>query len=71
MFVYFPTIAPYSWVVGGEILSQRLQVYAFGIATGLGFVSAWLIRFTALYFINPASLNWGPKVRLAPLADRC
>lgn len=68
-FVYCATIAPYSWVVGGEIPSQRLRGYTFGIAAGLGFVSAWLITFTAPYFINPASLNWGPKVRLTSLDD--
>ena len=61
-FVYCATIAPYSWVVGGEIPSQRLRGYTFGISAGLAFVSGWLITFTAPYFINPASLNWGPKV---------
>jgi hypothetical protein len=61
-FVYCATIAPYSWVVAGEIPSQRLRGYTFGIAAGLGFVGAWLITFTAPYFINPNSLNWGPKV---------
>ena len=60
-FVYCATIAPYSWVVAGEIPSQRLRGYTFGIAAGLGFVGAWLITFTAPYFINPNSLNWGPK----------
>lgn len=25
----------------------------------MGFLGIWLIAFTAPYFINPASLNWG------------
>ncbi|KAK4153819.1 putative mfs monosaccharide transporter protein [Chaetomidium leptoderma] len=33
----------------------------FGFATAVGFFTAWLTTFTALYFINPESLNWGPK----------
>jgi hypothetical protein len=61
-FVYCATIAPYSWLVAGEIPSQRLRGYTFGIAAGMGFVGAWLITFTAPYFINPSALNWGPKV---------
>ena len=27
----------------------------------MGFFGAWLTTFTAPYFINPASLNWGPQ----------
>ncbi|KAK6853718.1 hypothetical protein PG995_010530 [Apiospora arundinis] len=47
-------ISPYAWLSGGELASQRLRSYTFGIAT-------WLTTFTAPYFINPDSLNWGPK----------
>jgi len=65
-FVYCATIAPSSWVVAGEIPSQRLRGYTFGIVAGLGFVGAWLITFTAPYFINPSALNWGPKVLRPP-----
>ena len=31
------------------------------MATALNFLGNWLGTFTAPYFINPASLNWGPK----------
>ena len=32
-----------------------------GVAAAVGFLGAWLITFTAPYFINPSALNWGPK----------
>lgn len=54
-------IAPYSWLVAGEIPSQRLRSYTFGLAAAAGFLGAWLITFTAPYFINPVALNWGPR----------
>ena len=48
-------------MAGGEIPSQRLRSYTFGLAAAVGFFAAWLTTFTAPYFINPASLNWGPR----------
>jgi MFS transporter, SP family, sugar:H+ symporter len=54
-------VATYAWISGGEIPSQRLRSYTFGLAAALGFLAAWLATFTAPYFINPESLNWGPK----------
>ncbi|KAF4452834.1 hypothetical protein F53441_4388 [Fusarium austroafricanum] len=54
-------VAPYSWMVAGEIPSQRLRSYTFGLAAAAGFLGAWLITFTAPYFINPSALNWGPR----------
>lgn len=54
-------IATYAWVAGGEIPSQRLRSYTFGLATAVGFLGAWITTFTAPYFINPQSLNWGPR----------
>jgi hypothetical protein len=54
-------IASYAWLAGGEIPSQRLRSYTFGLAAAVGFFAAWLTTFTAPYFINPASLNWGPR----------
>lgn len=54
-------IAVYAWLAGGEIPSQRLRSYTFGLAAAVGFLAAWLTTFTAPYFINPDSLNWGPK----------
>ncbi|KAK8080887.1 maltose permease [Apiospora hydei] len=58
---YNGLISPYAWLSGGELSSQRLRSYTFGIATAIGFFGAWLTTFTAPYFINPDSLNWGPK----------
>src|SRR4051812_23709681 len=54
-------ISTYAWLAGGEIPSQRLRSYTFGLASAVGFLAAWLITFTAPYFINPAALNWGPR----------
>lgn len=54
-------IAPYAWLSGGEIPSQRLRSYTFGFAAAVGFFFAWLTTFTAPYFINPSSLDWGPR----------
>ncbi|KAK3937362.1 general substrate transporter [Diplogelasinospora grovesii] len=61
MFFYNGCISTYAWVAGGEIPSQRLRSYTFGLATAVGFLGAWVTTFTAPYFINPAELNWGPK----------
>ncbi|KAL1619831.1 hypothetical protein SLS54_006429 [Diplodia seriata] len=58
---YNGMVATYAWLSGGEIPSQRLRSYTFGIATSVGFLGAWLATFTAPYFINPDSLGWGPK----------
>ena len=54
-------ISSYSWLAGGEIPSQRLRSMTLGFAAALSFFFAWLSTFTAPYFINPDSLNWGPK----------
>ncbi|KAF2471153.1 monosaccharide transporter-like protein [Lindgomyces ingoldianus] len=61
MFSYNGMIATYAWLAGGEIPTQRLRSYTFGLAAAIGFLFAWLTTFTAPYFINPASLNWGPR----------
>ena len=61
MFSYNGLIATYAWLAGGEIPTQRLRSHTFGIAAAVGFAGAWLTTFTAPYFINPASLNWGPR----------
>ncbi len=71
-------VATYAWLCGGELPSQRLRSYTFGLAAAAGFFAAWLTTFTApcklhgihrghlyliavLDFINPDSLNWGPR----------
>ncbi|KAK7696813.1 hypothetical protein SLS64_014192 [Diaporthe eres] len=61
IFGYNGMVATYAWISGGELPSQRLRSYTFGLATAVGFFAAWLATFTAPYFINPESLNWGPK----------
>lgn len=58
---YNGMVATYAWLAGGEIPSQRLRSYTFGIAAAVGFLGAWLATFTAPYFINPEALNWGPE----------
>ncbi|KAJ5386999.1 Maltose permease [Penicillium cosmopolitanum] len=61
IFGYNGMVSTYAWVSGGELPSQRLRSYTFGLAAAIGFLGAWLCTFTAPYFINPDSLNWGPK----------
>lgn len=61
MMSYNGMISTYAWLAGGEIPSQRLRSYTFGLAAAVGFFGAWLTTFTAPYFINPQSLNWGPQ----------
>ncbi|QKX59069.1 uncharacterized protein TRUGW13939_06199, partial [Talaromyces rugulosus] len=58
---YNGMVSSYAWVSGGELPSQRLRSYTFGLAAAIGFLGAWLTTFTAPYFINPDALNWGPK----------
>lgn len=54
-------ISTYAWLSGGELPTQRLRSHTFGLAASAGFVGAWLTTFTAPYFINPQSMNWGPR----------
>ncbi|ORY10536.1 monosaccharide transporter-like protein [Clohesyomyces aquaticus] len=61
MFSYNGMIATYAWLAGGEIPTQRLRSYTFGLAAASGFLFAWLTTFTAPYFINPIALDWGPR----------
>lgn len=37
---YNGLISPYAWLSGGELSSQRLRSYTFGIATAIGFFGA-------------------------------
>jgi hypothetical protein len=61
MFSYNGMISTYAWLSGGELPTQRLRSHTFGLAASAGFVGAWLTTFTAPYFINPQSMNWGPR----------
>ncbi|KUJ07595.1 MFS transporter [Mollisia scopiformis] len=58
---YNGMVATYALLCGGEFPSQRFRSYTLGIATAMGYFFGWLVAFTAPYFINPSSLNWGPK----------
>jgi hypothetical protein len=60
-FFYCGTISPYAWTVGAELTTQRLRSYTIGLGSALNFVLAWVITFSAPYFINLANLNWGAK----------
>ncbi|KLO16566.1 MFS transporter [Schizopora paradoxa] len=59
---YSSTIGPLSWVTTGEMSSNHLRSYTFGVAMTIGFFFAWLIVFSTPYFINRTALNWGAKV---------
>ncbi|KAI1626148.1 general substrate transporter [Exophiala viscosa] len=52
---------PVLWAVAAEVPSQRLRATTVGVAAGSNFVFGWLCQFCTPYFINPDSLNWGPK----------
>lgn len=54
-------VTTYAWISVGEIPSQRLRSYTMGLATAMGNFFMWLESFTAPYFMDSESLNWGPK----------
>lgn len=58
---YNGCVASFAWLVGGEIPAQQLRGHTLGLSAAVGFFLGWLASFTAPYFINPDSLNWGPK----------
>jgi len=39
---YNGMISSYAWLSGGELPSQRLRSYTFGLAASVGFFGAWL-----------------------------
>jgi MFS transporter, SP family, sugar:H+ symporter len=53
--------APVLWSIETEVPSQRLRSRTVGLAQAMDFVFAWLCTYCTPYFINPESLNWGPK----------
>jgi hypothetical protein len=53
--------APVLWAIQSEVPSQRLRTRTVGLAQAMDFVFAWLCTYCSPYFINPESLNWGPK----------
>ncbi|TPX06847.1 uncharacterized protein E0L32_002343 [Thyridium curvatum] len=60
--VYAAIVGPTSWIVASEVPNNRLRAMTFGFGNGVGFLAYFLIAFTTPYFINPESLNIGPKV---------
>ncbi|GAW19266.1 hypothetical protein ANO14919_087520 [Xylariales sp. No.14919] len=58
---FYVAYAPFAWLLGGEYPNSALRGYCFGIATALNFLGNFLGTLTAPYFINPASLDWGPR----------
>jgi MFS transporter, SP family, sugar:H+ symporter len=42
IFGYNGLISSYAWVSGGELPTQRLRSYTFGLAASTGFLGAWL-----------------------------
>ncbi|KAI0506764.1 MFS transporter [Xylaria bambusicola] len=60
VFIYV-AYSPFAWLLGGEYPNSALRGYCFGFATALNFLGNFLGTLTAPYFINPASLNWGPR----------
>ncbi|KAL2152802.1 hypothetical protein VTH82DRAFT_3957 [Thermothelomyces myriococcoides] len=61
IFFYNSMVTTYAWISVGEIPSQRLRSYTMGLATAMGNFFMWLESFTAPYFMDSESLNWGPK----------
>jgi hypothetical protein len=43
-------ISSYAWLAGGELPSQRLRSYTFGLAAAVGFFFAWLTTLYVLLF---------------------
>lgn len=60
-FIYGVGQGPVLWAIQTEVPSQRLRSQTVGFAQGVNFVFAWLSSYCTPYFINPQSLNWGPK----------
>ncbi|KAM5347442.1 hypothetical protein ACJ41O_010447 [Fusarium nematophilum] len=59
--VYSVGQGPVLWALETEVPSQRLRSQTVGLAQGVNFVFGWLSSYCTPYFINPESLNWGPK----------
>jgi len=59
---YSYSIGPVSWVIAGEVPSNRLRSQTLGFAMGIQFLFAWLCTFTLPYYFQPAHLGWGPKI---------
>jgi len=52
---------PVLWAIQAEIPSQRLRSQTIGLAQTVNYFFGWLCAYCTPYFINSASLNWGPK----------
>ena len=76
IFVFFYNwgVSPYTFLLSGEVPSQRLtqtcsgltlglRAYTMGASGAFSYLASWTVSYTAPYFINSLDLNWGPKVR--------
>lgn len=47
-------VSTYAWLSGGELPSQRLRSYTFGLAAAIGFLGAvsWFMLSPILYIAN-------------------
>lgn len=52
---------PVLWAIQSEVPSQRLRSQTVGLAQATNYLFGWLCSYCTPYFINPESLNWGPK----------
>ena len=51
IFGYTMSVGPYAWAVAAELCSTRLRAYTIGLATGLNFITAWVVTYTAPLFV--------------------
>jgi len=62
-FSYSYSVGPLAWVTAGEMSSNKLRSWTFGVGMAIGFFFAWVTTFTTPYFINAVyGLNWGAKL---------
>lgn len=54
---YNGCLSSYSWLAGGEIPSQRLRSYTFGLATAIGFFGA--VSIVAPDVVTQNTADWG------------
>ncbi|ORY63348.1 general substrate transporter [Pseudomassariella vexata] len=61
MFAYNAFVGDATYPTATELVSTRLRSWSVGSSISLGYFLAWLTGFCSPYFINPETLNWGPK----------
>ena len=58
-FMYFFAVSPLPFLISGEVPTQRLRAYTFGVGNAISYFGSWLVNFTSPYFLNTTALNWG------------